>query len=111
MSGASCWLKVWVRPIAPRTNLSLTGAAATICRSAPVRKLVLSRGMARLASTETNTSKPNATLAAAPVPVSAIQAARSRRHSLLIWPPRATGRPGPACGRLTGPPRRLAGRR
>ena len=64
--------------------MSLRGAAATVCRSAPVRKLVLSRGIARLASTETNTSRPNATLAAAPVPLSVIQAARSRRPSVLI---------------------------
>ena len=79
------------------TAWSPSGAAATTCRSALVRKPALSRGIARLASTEANTSKPNATLAAAPVPVSVIQAARGRCHGVLIWPPRATGQPGPAC--------------
>ena len=58
-------------------------AAITRC-SAPLLNPTLSRGIARLASTEANTSKPKATLAAAPVPVSVTQAARSRSHSVLI---------------------------
>ena len=113
ISGAALWPAVTgrsVRPIVPMTACSPSGEAATTCRSALVRKPVLSPGIARLASTEANTSKPNATLAAAPVPVSVIQAARSR-CGVLIWPPPATARPGPAFVRLTGQRRRLAGRR
>src|ERR1700689_4273317 len=68
------------------------GREAAITRySAPLLTPTLSRGIARLASTEANTSKPKATLAAAPVPVSVTQEARSRGHSVLISrPPPAT---------------------
>ena len=82
-------------------------AAITRC-SAPVRNPALSRGIARLASTEANTSNPKATLAAPPVPVSVTQAARSRNHSVLIRPPPATAPLGRVCAGPTGQRRRPA---
>ena len=52
----------------PTTVRSASGEAAITRCSAPVRNATLSRGIARLAAAATNTSKPKATVAPAPVP-------------------------------------------
>ena len=96
----------------PMTVRSVSREAAITRCSAPLLNPTLSRGIARLASTEANTSKPKATLAAAPVPVSVTQAARSRSHSVLICvlisPPPATAPLGRVGAGPTGQRRRPA---
>src|SRR5271154_4225924 len=111
------------------TGRSVSREAAITRCNAPLLNPTLSPGIARLASTEANTSKPKATLAAAPVPVSVTQAvlnlpgppaaalnlpgppaaALSRGHSVLISrPPPATAPLGRVGAGPTGQRRRPA---